>query len=194
MLFYFVPCINCLLNLLVVEKESRIKESLVIIGLKRSIFWFSWIVIYGVIIIMSVVLVTLIMHLTNLYIYIHWSLTITVLFIYGLSCCCISFILSTLVKKSKTANVIGVMVIICFFVIYFLSLSVLDTSKSKQILNFAISPLAFITIFNELNEFETAQLPTSFTTLLNTPSLRNSLLGLVISLFIYLFYFSCLFR
>ncbi|KAL6613025.1 hypothetical protein U3516DRAFT_868994 [Neocallimastix sp. 'constans'] len=67
MLFCFVPCINSLLNLLVVEKETRIKEFLVIIGLKRSIFWFSWIVIYWFIIIVSVPLVTLVMHLTNLY-------------------------------------------------------------------------------------------------------------------------------
>jgi len=38
MLFYFVPCVCTLLSNLVIEKESKIKESLVIVGLKKSSF------------------------------------------------------------------------------------------------------------------------------------------------------------
>jgi len=49
MIFYFVPCICNLLVILVIEKETKIKESLVIIGLKKSYFWLSWAIIYGII-------------------------------------------------------------------------------------------------------------------------------------------------
>ncbi|OUM69514.1 hypothetical protein PIROE2DRAFT_2610 [Piromyces sp. E2] len=109
MLFYFVPCVSSLLNHLVIEKESRIKESLVIIGLKKSSFWISWAITYGLIITISSVLVTIAMYFFKLFVYINWSATFVVTIVYGLSCCCISFILSTLIKKSKTASTLGVM-------------------------------------------------------------------------------------
>ncbi|ORX75938.1 P-loop containing nucleoside triphosphate hydrolase protein, partial [Anaeromyces robustus] len=60
-----------------------------------------------------------------------------------------------------------------------------DISKIKLICNFILSPLALLTLFSSLNEFEKLQLPTSFTSLLSNSSLRNCFLGLLVSLVIY---------
>ncbi|ORX51393.1 hypothetical protein BCR36DRAFT_411859 [Piromyces finnis] len=153
MLFFYIPCICSLLNHLVIEKESRIKESLVIIGLKRSTFWISWGIIYGVIVIITSIIVTTAMYISNLFIHVHWSITIFILITYGLTCCCISFILSTLLKKSKTANVVGVMVIITFFLIYLLFF-VIRTKEIIWILNCLISPFCFLSIFTKIIDME----------------------------------------
>jgi len=185
MIFYFVPCICCLLNHLVIEKESKIKESLVIIGLKRSMFWASWIVIYGIIIVVSAFLVTLTMNFTNFYVYIKWGVTITILLIFGMTCCCISFILSTLIKKSKTANIVGVMIIVFFFTLFFLSTFLSGTSKARLLCNLFLSPLAFLSLFNDLNKLEELKLPTSFTSLYNNSALRSNFLCLIFSLILY---------
>ena len=185
MLFYFVPCINCLLNLLVMEKETKIKDSLVIIGLKRSMFWCSWIIIYGIIISISAILATMIMTFTSLYTYIHWSVLITTIFIYGLSCCCISFILSTLIEKSKAANITGVFIIVLLLAIYFSSKFLSDNSVIKLICNFVLSPFSFLSIYNKLNELEENEITTTFKTLVIDSSLIIPYIGLLVSFLIY---------
>jgi len=76
MIFYFIPCVCNLLVLLVIEKESKIKESLIIIGLKKTAFWISWAITYGFIIFLSSAIVTTVMIFCELFTYIHWSLLI----------------------------------------------------------------------------------------------------------------------
>jgi len=115
MLFYFVPCVCTLLNHLVIEKESKIKESLVIIGLKKSSFWTSWAITYGSIIIISSTIVSIIMASSHVFDHLGFSVLISIMLMFGLSCCCVSFILSTLIQKAKTANTVGVMIIVIFF-------------------------------------------------------------------------------
>jgi len=185
MLFYFVPCICSLLNQLVIEKECRIKESLIIIGLRRSTFWLSWAITYGIIIIVSSVIVSIVMHFANVFIYINWSVIVVSLLLYGLSCCCISFILSTLIEKSKVAHTIGVMLLIIFFAIYFLYKYLNDLPDAKIFCNYLIAPIAFLSLFENLNNFEKSKLPISFASIMNNKPLRDSFLGLIVTLFLY---------
>ncbi|ORX51160.1 hypothetical protein BCR32DRAFT_150114, partial [Anaeromyces robustus] len=186
MIFYFVPCICSLLNQLVIEKESKIKESLIIIGLRKSSFWISWSIIYAIIIVISSVLVTFAMRYFKLFIYVHWSVVLVSLLIYGMSCCCIAFILSTLIKKSKTATTIGVMIIIFFFAFYFISLVLEKMPEAQLICNYTLSPIAYINLFNELINFESQRLPVSFITLLFNKASKNCFIGLIVTALAYL--------
>jgi len=153
MLFCFVPCINSLLNLLVVEKETRIKEFLVIIGLKRSIFWFSWIVIYWFIIIVSVPLVTLVMHLTNLYrlsdneFYNNENKKIRYLYLYD-----IYFILFLYTPAA---------ILLIFLKIYFIIYNLKFDIGVYEIINFLNSPESIkITSKNDINHKEKSNIIT----------------------------------
>ncbi|OUM69522.1 hypothetical protein PIROE2DRAFT_2620, partial [Piromyces sp. E2] len=65
----------------VIEKESRIKESLVIIGLKKSSFWISWAITYGLIIAFSSTLVTIAMYYFKFFTSIHWSVKLPILLV-----------------------------------------------------------------------------------------------------------------
>ncbi|ORX67728.1 hypothetical protein BCR32DRAFT_297520 [Anaeromyces robustus] len=186
MIFYFVPCICSLLNQLVIEKESKIKESLIIIGLRKSSFWISWSIIYAIIIVISSVLVTFAMRYFKLFIYVHWSVILVSLLIYGMSCCCIAFILSTLIKKSKTATTIGVMIIILFFAFYFISLILEKMPEAQLICNYTLSPIAYINLFNELINFESQRLPVSYKTLIFNKASKNCFIGLIVTTLAYL--------
>ncbi|KAL6594717.1 hypothetical protein U3516DRAFT_608426 [Neocallimastix sp. 'constans'] len=185
MLFYFVPCICSLLSNLVIEKESKIKESLIIIGLRKSTFWLSWAVTYGIIIIVSSTIVTIAMYWFKLFNLIHWSIVIIVLLVYGLSCCCISFILSTLLKKSKTANTVGIMIIVFFFVVFFVKSAVDKDPIVQLICRFTVSPIAFLSMFEYLIKLEDQGLSVSFLNMFKNKSLRDPFVGLISSLFIY---------
>ncbi|ORX51392.1 hypothetical protein BCR36DRAFT_325611 [Piromyces finnis] len=186
MTFYFVPCMFSLLANLVIEKESRIKESLVIIGLKKSSFWISWAITYGIIITVSTILVTIAMYYFKLFLYIHFSVTFVVLIIFGLSCCCISFILSTMIKKARTANTISIMIIILFFSMYFLQ-SYLKKYKTYYIIcSFILSPISFLGIFNNLITYEENKLPVTFITIFGNETLKYTFLTLIGAFILYL--------
>jgi ABC-type multidrug transport system ATPase subunit len=105
--------------------------------------------------------------------------------LYGLSCCCISFVLSTLIKKSKTANTIGVMIIVAFFAIYFVNRGLERKPKAHLICTFTISPISFLSIFNYLIQLEKQKLTVTFLNMLKNKLLRNYFLGLVTSLIAY---------
>jgi len=185
MLFYFVPCIGTLLNQLVIEKESKIKESLIIIGLKKSSFWTSWAVTYGTIIVITSILVTIAMIYSHLFSYISFSILIIVMLIYGLSCCCISFILSTLIEKSKTANTVGVMIIVAYFVMYFVNMAVEKMVKTKWFCIYTISPISFLSLFNYLISLEKQGLNFGFFSMLKNDSTRCAFFGLLFTLIFY---------
>jgi len=184
-LFYFVPCICILLNHLVTEKESGIKESMVIVGLDKSTFWISWLIIYLFIILFSSSIVTLSMVYFNILQFTHWTVIFTSIFIYGMSCCFIAFILSTFIKKSRTANTLGVMIIVFFFVIYFIDYASENTSRVRQIIDYFTSPLAFLSLLNHILEYEDSSVHISFFNLLRINNMKTCFWGLLTSSFLY---------
>lgn len=187
MLYFFVPCISSLLILLVIEKESKIKESLVIIGLKRSSFWISWAITYAIVILISSsIVICAIVHF-QMFLFVHWSVIYCSIIIYGLSCCCMSFIFSTFIKKSKTTNVVGVMMVVVFFAFYFLEMNV--KKNADALYNFflyTLSPVSFLSLISCLTNFDDQQLYIYFSDIFQEKHLRNYFGGLTFSLILYL--------
>eukprot|EP00833_Pecoramyces_ruminatium_P010251 jgi/Orpsp1_1/1184283/evm.model.c7180000088910.1 len=102
-----------------------------------------------------------------------------------MSCCFNSFILSTLIKKSRTANAVGVMVIVFFFVIYFIDYASENISKIRLIINYFASPLSFLSLLKSILEFEKEEVYVSYYNLLRINDMKNSFYGLLASTLIY---------
>ncbi|OUM58754.1 hypothetical protein PIROE2DRAFT_47675, partial [Piromyces sp. E2] len=185
-LFYFIPCVCNLLVFLVIEKESKIKESLVIIGLKKTSFWISWAITYGFIILISSMVVTAVMTFCELFVYIHWSVVIVSMVIYGLSCCSLSFILSTLVNKSRTAHTLSVGIIVSFFAMYFLEMYVKKDPVLYPIFLFTASPISLLSLLNYLIRYDEQRIYINLLNLFHEPGLRSSFLGLICTFIFYL--------
>ena len=186
MTIYYIPCICSLLNHLVIEKETKIKQSLIIIGLKRSIFWGSWALIYTFIIVVSSSLCILFMYYFKLFVFVHWSVLIVILLIFGLSCCCISFILSTMIDKSKTGNVVSIIISILLFSGYFVEESIKNSSNIiRYTCLFTISPVSFVSFFNKIVSFEQGGRSITLFDVWMDKNLKFNFLGLCFSLFLY---------
>ena len=185
----FTPCTLALLNHLVIEKESRIKESLLIIGLNNSSFWLSWAIIYSFIILFNSIIVTVIIYHFNFISFVHWSVIIVIMVIYGLSCCCLSFILSTFFKKSKIAMIIGAIVIFTFYIISDIILIIYkyfkETMPSAVIVNFFFSPSAFLFLFKNIMDFKNTGQTITLLSIFKIKNLFNSFISLVFTLILY---------
>ena len=82
------------------EKEKKIKESMRMVGLRGSVFWLSWFVVYSGMVLIVSIFGTIIMH----FIVLNQS-NFLVLFIlileFGLSMIMFAFIMTTLFSKGK---------------------------------------------------------------------------------------------
>jgi len=182
----FLPCMCSLLNNLIIEKESKIKESLIIIGLKKSVFWVSWAIVYSIIIILNTTIVVIALVKIGFYEYTNWLAIYIPLVLYGFSCCFLSFLLSTLIKKSKTANIIYIMIIITYFFTVALDLFLGNKYSTKAGLSFISSPNAFLAYFNFLMKFEIQNIHLNFSDVLRLPYIKHNLFGLIFCTFLYL--------
>jgi len=186
-LFSYIPCVNSLLVLLVIEKESKIKDSLIIVGLKRSSFWISWAITYGMVIIINTgIAMVPILHY-KLFLHTHWSIVLCLLILYGISCCCISFVLSTLIKKSKSASIVGAMIIVVFFSMYFLEMYIKDNFKVLYtICLYTLSPINFISTLLYLLNFDNQNIPMFFMDIFKDQQLRIYFSGFACSILLYI--------
>jgi len=191
MTLFFAPSILALLNHLVVEKESKIKESMLIIGLKNSSFWLSWAIIYSFIILFNSVIATVMLYQYKLTPFIHWSVMIFIMVIYGLSCCCVSFILSTFLKKSKIAMIISGFIIFTFYIISNIILIMYKyyrkTMSFISIFNFFFPPSAFVLFFKKTKELEYTGQIITFSSILKNKTIFNSFICLIFTFILYFF-------
>lgn len=95
--------ITYLLILIVGEKEKHIKEGLKIMGLRDSVFWASWFVIYGVFVaFLSLVSVVLLYTLGVLH-YTNYFPVFLLILLYSLSVILIGFMITPFFDNSRVS-------------------------------------------------------------------------------------------
>ncbi|OUM59961.1 hypothetical protein PIROE2DRAFT_14373 [Piromyces sp. E2] len=114
----FLGQIFHLSNRIMEEKESKIKEGLVSIGANRSLFWFTWEIMYFPLSIITIAF-TMILNPKGLLSYIHPVLFFLHLFLYALAIYQLTVILTFFFKKSNTFSI----------VLIFLSISLIVFNK-----------------------------------------------------------------
>jgi len=98
---------------LVKEKEDGIKNGLLMAGTHPTLFWLSWLVLYTVICLIISVIITIIFHFSGTFSNVNPIIMMITLLLYGLSCCNLAFVCSTLFKRTKTAGtVISIFIVI----------------------------------------------------------------------------------
>ena len=186
MIFYFIPCICNLMNYLVYEKESKIKESLIMIGLKRSIFWISWVITYGIILLITSIAMFIVIKLCMVFVNVSLSLFIVITTTYGISCCCLSFFFSTFIKKTKTSNIVSIIIILAWFGSYIISLIIENNESLKTILGLFLPPIPFYFSIDCITKLENQDIETSLSSIFTNDTLRKGFLCQVFSILFYL--------
>ncbi|RZF33664.1 hypothetical protein LSTR_LSTR007042 [Laodelphax striatellus] len=99
--------ITYLLILIVGEKEKRIKEGMKIMGVKDSVYWPAWFILYaGVVLIISVI-ATIMLYAVGLFEHSNSFLIFLLVMLYGLTIILFAFVITAFFDKSRTAGLSG---------------------------------------------------------------------------------------
>jgi ATP-binding cassette subfamily A (ABC1) protein 3 len=113
-----IPVVR-LIARIVTDKETKMRESMSMMGLTDTGFWLSWYITYFIIYLIITLLAVLITS-WSLFPYSNPFIIFLMFFLYGLSCIGFSMLISAFFSRAKTAILIGVL---CFFVTYFATAS-----------------------------------------------------------------------
>ncbi|XP_064639589.1 cholesterol transporter ABCA5-like isoform X2 [Lineus longissimus] len=119
---YFVvaysPFVNFLVVNLVAEKESKIREMMKIVGLRDSVYWSSWSLVYLVIMMVVTGVCVLLAHFLQLFTNSNLFLLYLILLFYGLTIINLGFVLSPFFKKATTAGAVASLATAVFSLLY----------------------------------------------------------------------------
>ncbi|XP_015126948.1 ATP-binding cassette sub-family A member 5 [Diachasma alloeum] len=121
--------ITYLLILIVGEKENKIKEGMKIMGLKDSVFWMSWFIIYSIfVLVLSAVAVVLLFTL-QMFQHTHFLPIFLLVVLYSFSVIMFAFMITPFFDKSRTAGVLGNFAVTILSLMYFIQVFVDDSSS-----------------------------------------------------------------
>jgi len=164
-IIFLMPVIIICISL-VKEKEDGIKVGLLMAGTHPTLFWLSWLILYIVICFFISLVVTIIFQFTGTFTNVNPVIMFLVLFLYGLSCCNFSFVVSTFFNKTKTAGTtIGIFFTIIAYGNYTLSVI---SMKVKKILSLFICQMAVGSFIYEADEMENRFEKLTFSNLFKT--------------------------
>ncbi|ORX76945.1 P-loop containing nucleoside triphosphate hydrolase protein [Anaeromyces robustus] len=162
---FLIPVV-VIVTILVKEKEEGIKDGLLMAGVHPTVFWLSWLIVYIIFTITISGFVTLFFFITKTFANTHPLIMFLSLFFYGISCCSLGFIFSTLFNNNKTATsavtVIIVLITCCNMITPYVSLLL------RKIVSPIICPFAIGSLIFEIDDMENGFEDLTFTNLFSS--------------------------
>ncbi|GFG35680.1 hypothetical protein Cfor_11467 [Coptotermes formosanus] len=121
--------ITYLLILIVGEKENKIKEGMKIMGLRDSVFWLSWFIIYGVFVLFLTIVSSVLLFTLQVFQHTNFLLIFLLILLYSLSIIMFGFMLTPFFDNARTAGIIGNFAVNIMSLLYFIQVFVHDSSS-----------------------------------------------------------------
>ena len=121
--------ISPMLTVIVDEKEKRIKETLKMVGLRDSVFWLSWFIVYASLIIITSLLGSLLISFLVLSSTTFFLITFILMLQFGLTIIMFAFLLTALFSKAKTAATVGGLSTMAFTMLYYIQVKIFILNK-----------------------------------------------------------------
>ncbi|KAK3843110.1 MAG: hypothetical protein J3R72DRAFT_119764 [Linnemannia gamsii] len=104
----------CVLNQIVMEKELHLRHSMQMMGLKTIVYWVSWWLSNAVLVLISAVVICGfgIAFGFSVFMYTNFGVLVITFFLFGLAMVTMAFWITTMVKASRTAILIGIFLFI----------------------------------------------------------------------------------
>ena len=125
---FMIPALR-MLSAIVQDKETRTKEIMMMMGLKSSAYWCSWITFYFIVYTFNCIIITIIIVGMNVFTYSSPGLIFLYFWLFGLSCLAFSIFMSVFFSKSRSAVLVGIPI---FLGSYFVSFAVDDPLMSTN--------------------------------------------------------------
>lgn len=156
MSFFFVICllfpVSRLIRGIVMEKETKIREGMKMMGMGDAPIFFSWIVTYTILYAILALIVALICA-KNIFQYSGFGYIWLHFFLFGLSSASYCYLIATFFSKARTASTMGV---VLFLAGYFPSFAVGEkgSSAGAKVGSSLLSPTAFALGINFIGTLE----------------------------------------
>lgn len=98
-LLYFSPMVY-FLSINITKERKKKKDLMKMMGLQDSAFWFSWGLLYAVLIFIISIIFTIIIVETNMIIMTNFSVIFTLFFLYGTNLIALTFLMTVLIKRT----------------------------------------------------------------------------------------------
>ncbi|GFO31427.1 ATP-binding cassette sub-family a member 5, partial [Plakobranchus ocellatus] len=119
---YFVISFTFMVSQLTVrivsEKEKKIKEGMMMMGLRSSAFWLSWTIVYMALVFFTTCLITIIILASNFFRQSNIFILFLAFLLYGGSFVCFAFMITPFFNKAKTAGSVAGMSTILLSCLY----------------------------------------------------------------------------
>ncbi|KAI8590704.1 hypothetical protein BDZ88DRAFT_413783 [Geranomyces variabilis] len=153
----FLQFFISVLQSVTLEKEKKIKETMFMMGLRPSVFWLSWGLLYVAAIVPPVVLATTgIAKGMGLLPHSNYGLIFLILFLYCTSTIALAFALSPFFSRAMTANIVGPFVTIIPSVAFLGVRKAALSGAGKFFIAMALSPMGNSLLFDEIVQLEIA--------------------------------------
>ena len=147
-----------MISKVVTEKESKVRESMKMMGLKDTPYWLSWFIMYSLIYLVIAGVCTIISF--GIFTLSSKAVVFLLFYLYGQSCLAFSVLMSSLFNKAKTAVLVGMLI---FFVSYFSLLSVTNNTTEGTLTGMSLlNTVAMSQAFIQLMSFEGAEVGITF--------------------------------
>ena len=148
-----------MISKVVTEKETKVRESMKMMGLKDTPYWLSWFIMYSLIYLVIAGVCTIISF--GIFTLSSKTIVFLLFYLYGQSCLAFSVLISSLFNRSKTAVLVGMIV---FFVSYFIILPVTSNTSEGTLMGMSVlNTVAMSQAFIQLMSFEDAKVGIDFT-------------------------------
>lgn len=137
----FLWPVSRLIRGIVVEKETKLREGMKMMGLIYSSLYISWLLTYSIIFFIISVIITIMSHgvlFTNS----NPMLVFLLFFLFGLSMITYCFLVSVIFNRAKTASTAGVVMFFMGFIPYF-GVSSKNASSYAKMMGSILSPTGF---------------------------------------------------
>lgn len=121
--------ITYLLMFVVGEKEKKIREGMRIMGLKDSVYWVSWFLIYGVFVTLLSFVSTVLLFTLKVFQHSSYILIFLLMLLFGFTIITFAFMLTPFFDKARTAGILGSFAVNLMSGLYFIQVFVSDADS-----------------------------------------------------------------
>ncbi|XP_053687568.1 cholesterol transporter ABCA5-like [Sabethes cyaneus] len=189
--------ITYLLILIVGEKENHIKEGLKIMGLRDSVFWCGWFIIYAVFVTFLTFVSVILLFSLGVFQNTNYLPVFILILLYSFSVILIGFMITPFFDNSRTAGILGNFAVNIMSLLYFLQVFIDDTHTSAALWTVSlISPTGFALAMDKILVLDISGQGVTLDNLWTGPGIPigGSILMLVVDILLYAalaFYFDC---
>ncbi|XP_065570568.1 ABC-type organic anion transporter ABCA8-like [Artemia franciscana] len=163
--------ITYLLTLVVGEKEKKIKEGMKMMGLRDSVFWLSWFLIYFLLVLFLATVSTLVLFSIGVFQNTDYGLLFLLFILYGLSVISLGFVITAFFDKARVAGIFGALVVSFLNMLYYIQVFASGSDVAIFWGLSLISPTAFALSMDKALLLDIQGVGLSWSTIWNGPDM-----------------------